>query len=160
MQHLLGFYVLQGALLSPKSGGPGMSRVPRIPPSEITPEGVYLHRRDFLELAGLMALTGPLAACERVLPGEALQNRSTLEPCVFRDEGACTCCRNRAGLDGWYSLSSLYRRAFLKRPGRTGFGSQVCRRRSADGRQPLKPPGVFEGTRFGKPARYGWGRMV
>ncbi len=86
MQCLLGFYVLQGVLLSPKSGGPGMSRVPRIPPSEITPEGVYLHRREFLKLAGLVGLTGPLAACQWVLPREALQNRRTLGPCIFRNE--------------------------------------------------------------------------
>ncbi len=38
--------------------------------------------------------------------------------------------------------------------------AQVRPRQSADGRQPLKAPGVFEGTPFGKPARYGWGRMV
>ena len=34
-----------------------------VSPSEITPEHVYVHRREFLKLAGISALTGLLAAC-------------------------------------------------------------------------------------------------
>ncbi len=34
-----------------------------VSPSEITPEHVYVHRREFLKLAGISALTGVLAAC-------------------------------------------------------------------------------------------------
>ena len=34
-----------------------------VSPSEITPEHVYVHRREFLKLAGISALTGVLTAC-------------------------------------------------------------------------------------------------
>jgi sulfoxide reductase catalytic subunit YedY len=51
-----------------------------IPPSEITPESLYLSRRDFLKAAGIVSATAFLAACAAPLQGGKNANPPSATP--------------------------------------------------------------------------------
>ncbi len=51
-----------------------------LPSSEITPEHVYVHRREFLKLAGFTALSGVLAACGVAPSSSATEGTKTAGP--------------------------------------------------------------------------------
>jgi hypothetical protein len=64
-----------------------------VPSSEITPQKVYLSRRDFLKTAGIASTAAFLAACGVKLPSTAGNGTGSVTPTLTQSPPAAIPCR-------------------------------------------------------------------